>query len=41
MTVAAAPGTPSAQHEGETFYFCSKGCKARFEAEKEHAATAG
>jgi xanthine dehydrogenase accessory factor len=41
MTVAAVPGTPSVQRDGETFYFCSEGCKTRFEAQKEHVPTAG
>src|SRR5262249_56633578 len=33
MTVAAVPGTPSVEHEGETVYFCCDGCKAKFEAQ--------
>ena len=33
MTVAAVPGTPSLEHEGETVYFCCDGCKAKFEAQ--------
>jgi xanthine dehydrogenase accessory factor len=37
MTVAAVAGTPSLQHEGETVYFCCEGCKAKFEAQHEHA----
>ncbi len=40
MTVAAVASTPSVQHEGRTVYFCSEGCKAKFEAEHEHAAVA-
>jgi xanthine dehydrogenase accessory factor len=35
MTVAAVAHTPSVEHDGETIYFCSEGCKSRFEA---HAA---
>ncbi len=31
MTVAALPGTPSVEHEGATVFFCSEGCKAKFE----------
>jgi xanthine dehydrogenase accessory factor len=31
MTVAAIPGTPSVEFEGETVYFCCEGCKAKFE----------
>jgi YHS domain-containing protein len=31
MTVAAVPGTPSVEHEGATVFFCSEGCKAKFE----------
>jgi xanthine dehydrogenase accessory factor len=38
MTVAAVASTPSVQHEGETVYFCSEGCKAKFEAAHQHAA---
>ena len=38
MTVAAVAGTPSARHEGETFYFCCEGCRAKFEAAHQHAA---
>ena len=33
MTVAAVPGTPSLEYEGETVYFCCDGCKAKFEAQ--------
>ena len=40
MTVAAVPGTLSVEHDGETVYFCCEGCKAKFEAEHEHAAVA-
>jgi xanthine dehydrogenase accessory factor len=38
MTVAAVPGTPSVERDGETIYFCCEGCKAKFEAEHEYAA---
>jgi xanthine dehydrogenase accessory factor len=37
MTVAAVPGTPSLEHDGETVYFCCEGCKAKFEAQHTHA----
>jgi len=37
MTVAAVPGTPSVEVDGETIYFCCDGCKAKFEAQREHA----
>jgi xanthine dehydrogenase accessory factor len=37
MTVAAAPGTPSVELDGETLYFCCEGCKATFLAQHEHA----
>jgi len=37
ITVAAVPATLSLEHEGETVYFCGEGCKAKFEAEHEHA----
>ena len=39
MTVAAVASTPSVQHDGETVYFCCEGCKAKFEAQHEHAAS--
>ena len=38
MTVAAAPGTPSLDHEGETVYFCCEGCRTTFLSQREHAA---
>jgi xanthine dehydrogenase accessory factor len=41
MTVAAIPGTPSVEHDGETIYFCCEGCKSKFEAQHEHASAAG
>ncbi len=41
MTVAAIASTPSVERDGETFYFCSEGCRAKFEAEGEHASVAG
>jgi len=37
MTVAAVPGTPSVEHEGETIYFCCEGCRSTFLAQHEHA----
>ena len=37
MTVAAVASTPSLERDGETFYFCGEGCKAKFEAQSEHA----
>ena len=30
MTVTVTPGTPSAERDGETVYFCCDGCKAAF-----------
>jgi xanthine dehydrogenase accessory factor len=36
MTVAAVDSTLSVERDGETVYFCSEGCKAKFEA-REHA----
>jgi xanthine dehydrogenase accessory factor len=33
MTVAAVPGTPSVERDGETIYFCCEGCKSTFEAQ--------
>jgi xanthine dehydrogenase accessory factor len=40
MTVAAIPGTPSVEVDGETVYFCCEGCKTKFEAQREHAVAA-
>jgi xanthine dehydrogenase accessory factor len=40
MTVAVVASTPSVQHAGETVYFCCEGCRAKFEAQGEHAAVA-
>jgi YHS domain-containing protein len=40
MTVAAVPGTPSVQVDGETIYFCCEGCAATFQAQREHALAA-
>ena len=40
MTVAAVPSSLHVEHDGETVYFCSEGCKAKFEA-GEHASLAG
>jgi xanthine dehydrogenase accessory factor len=40
MTVAAVQSTLSVERDGETIYFCSEGCKAKFEAQ-EHASVAG
>jgi xanthine dehydrogenase accessory factor len=37
MTVAAAAGTPSLEHGGETVYFCCEGCAAEFRARHERA----
>jgi xanthine dehydrogenase accessory factor len=37
MTVAAVASTPSLTYQGETIYFCCDGCKAKFEAQHEHA----
>ncbi len=33
--------TLSLERDGHTFYFCSEGCRARFEAHKEHVPTVG
>jgi xanthine dehydrogenase accessory factor len=41
MTVAAVAATLSVERDGETSYFCSEGCKARFEALETHVSTAG
>jgi xanthine dehydrogenase accessory factor len=39
MTVAAVASTLSVERDGETVYFCSEGCKAKFEA-GDHASVA-
>jgi xanthine dehydrogenase accessory factor len=41
MTVAAVVSTPSLRRNGETVYFCCDGCKAKFEAQHEHARATG
>ena len=40
MTVAAVASTPSVRHDGKTIYFCCEGCRAKFQAEQQHAAVA-
>jgi xanthine dehydrogenase accessory factor len=40
MTVLVDANTPSAERDGETFYFCRPGCKETFESESEQAASA-
>jgi YHS domain-containing protein len=35
MRVDRGAGKPTSTHEGRTYYFCSEGCKARFDAEPE------
>ena len=40
MTVARLETTPSGKYDGELVYFCCDGCKARFEAQREHAGVA-
>jgi hypothetical protein len=37
MTVAAVAGTPSLTRDGETIYFCSDGCRSKYEAQHGHA----
>ena len=37
MTVVVVPGTPSAQTEEETIYFCCEGCKLAFERQRQEA----
>jgi xanthine dehydrogenase accessory factor len=41
MTVRVAGARHVATHEGRTFYFCSAGCKQRFEADPDAFADAG
>ena len=40
MTVAAVAGGESATHRGARYWFCSSGCRARFEADPERYASA-
>lgn len=40
MSVAAVASTPSLSHQGETVYFCGEGCRAKFQAQHEHAGAA-
>ena len=35
MTIDPAKAAGSSEYRGETIYFCSKGCKAKFDAEPE------
>src|SRR5687767_5318167 len=35
MTVDPARAAGSSEHDGKTIYFCSKGCKAKFDAAPE------
>jgi len=35
MTVDRRAGKPTSTYDGRTYYFCSEGCKARFDAEPE------
>jgi xanthine dehydrogenase accessory factor len=37
MTVAALPGSPSLEHQGETLFFCCEGCRDRFALAHRHA----
>ncbi len=42
MTVAVTESTPRAEHRGESFHFCSEGCRKAFEEDPaRHAAAAG
>ncbi|MGD9694794.1 MAG: XdhC family protein [Thermoleophilia bacterium] len=38
MSVAAVPGTPSIEHEGQTVWFCCDGCRDAFAARHQSAA---
>lgn len=40
MSVLVDADTPRVEHDGETVYFCCKGCKAKFEKEHLHVAAA-
>jgi YHS domain-containing protein len=41
MTVDRHAGKPTATYGGHTYYFCSEGCRAKFEAEPERYVAAG
>ena len=41
MKVDIGARGPNFDHRGETYYFCSAGCKAKFEAESERASVGG
>lgn len=41
MTVVVGADTPSVEHDGETFYFCSAGCMQAFEERHEPARSDG
>ena len=36
MQVDPAEAAGTSQHGGKTYYFCSKACKARFDANPDH-----
>jgi Cu+-exporting ATPase len=38
MQVDPAEAAGTSQHGGKTYYFCSKACKARFDANPDHYA---
>jgi xanthine dehydrogenase accessory factor len=37
MTVVVVPGTPSAQSDSDTAYFCCEGCKEAYERQRQAA----
>ena len=39
MTVDEASAAATSEYRGQTYYFCSKGCKAAFDKEPEKYAT--
>jgi len=39
MSVDPARAAASVEHEGRTYYFCSKGCAATFTADPRHYAS--
>jgi YHS domain-containing protein len=35
MTIDSEKAAATSEHEGQTIYFCAKGCKAKFDREPE------
>jgi Cu+-exporting ATPase len=41
MTVDPATAVGSSRHDGKTYYFCSRGCEAKFDADPAGVLAAG